>query len=242
MNMTAILTTAQDVSYPPREPIRLICFPYSGGNSSLFRSWQCHAPCGLRIWPVQIPGRGERLQEGAQVELRPLVEQLASELTPVFQSRFALFGYSMGALIAFELARLLEVRLPNHRGPELLIVAARGSPSLPDHRPTTFDLPEEDFVNELRRLKGTPTELLDNAELMQLMLPTVRADFQLVQTYRYHPGPRLRCPILAMGAAADLEVEVGSAERLETGDLEVFRGGTFSGGSFLYSSLRRGNG
>ena len=111
---------------------------------------------------------------------------------------------SMGAVIAFELARNLR-RLSNVE-PRALFVSGRQAPQVPDPDPVTYDLPDEEFKAELRRLEGTPKEILEHAELMELLLPMLRADFKLIQTYKYVDGPVLDCPITAYSGLQDYDI------------------------------------
>jgi medium-chain acyl-[acyl-carrier-protein] hydrolase len=120
---------------------------------------------------------------------------------------FAFFGHSMGAAVAYEAARRCAA---DGRPPRHLFVSGRRAPQLPADWPVTYDLPDAEFVEYLRSLNGTPAEVFDHPELLELMLPLLRADFSVVETYRYLPGPALDCPVTAFGGAGD--VEVGRAE------------------------------
>jgi medium-chain acyl-[acyl-carrier-protein] hydrolase len=117
---------------------------------------------------------------------------------------FALYGHSMGALIAYELARRL--REAGRAEPVHLFVSGCRAPQLADTRDVTYDLPDPEFIEELRRLKGTPSEVLEHEELLRLVLPLLRADFAVAQTYRYSEGPPLGCPLTAVGGLQDEEV------------------------------------
>jgi medium-chain acyl-[acyl-carrier-protein] hydrolase len=136
--------------------------------------------------------------------IEPLVEAAAESLLPYLDRPFSFFGHSMGALISFELARLLRREHKLHVSK--LFLSGRGAPHLPDHEPTTYNLPEPEFIAELRRLKGTPQEVLAHPELMDLMSPILRADFEICQTYEYVPEPPLECPIVAFGGLQDEEI------------------------------------
>jgi medium-chain acyl-[acyl-carrier-protein] hydrolase len=194
----------------PRAALRLFCFPYAGGAANIFHSWSQSLPSSVEVCPVQLPGRGNRLPEPAFTGLELLVETAARELLPFFDKPFAFFGHSMGAIISFELANRL--RLEQRREPVHLFVSGRHAPQIPEDETPTYNLPEKDFLDELRRLKGTPAEVLEHAELMQLMLPVLRADFELIQTYRFAARPLLDCPITAFGGMEDTEVTRESLE------------------------------
>lgn len=189
---------------PRRDPaLRLFCFPYAGGGAVTYRLWPRSLPGAVEVCPVQIPGRGRRSAELPFGEIEPLVASVAAELRPLFDRPFAIFGHSMGALIAFELARYL--RCTDGLTPEVLFVSGHGAPHLPRKRPETHALPDELFVPELLRLGGTPHQILDDPVLLRAVLPLLRADFKLVETYCYRQGAALGCPIRAFGGADDSE-------------------------------------
>jgi surfactin synthase thioesterase subunit len=159
---------------------------------------------------VQLPGREGRLREPPFARLAPLLDALAPALIPFMGMPFAFFGHSMGALIAFELAR--HLRRSRQPGPAYLAVSGFPAPQIPDHDPPIHQLPDAQFIHALARLNGTPTEVLEHAELMQLMLPALRADFALCEEYRYVAEAPLTCPIAAFGGLQDHEAP---CERLE---------------------------
>lgn len=194
----------------PRARLRLICSPYAGGNSLIFRRWPEHLPADVEVCAIQLPGRGRRMREQPPTRLDDLMRELVPALVPHLDRPFALFGHSMGALIAFELAR----RLSSEHGlpPLQLFVSGRRAPQCPRTRPYTYDLPEPEFLRELSRLNGTPREVLENEELVRLILPIVRADFALTETYGYTAGPPLDCPIAAFGGLDDADVSVEHLE------------------------------
>jgi medium-chain acyl-[acyl-carrier-protein] hydrolase len=130
-----------------------------------------------------------------------LVEDIARELRPLLSKPFAFFGHSMGAVLAFEIARLL--RENSEPGPAHLFVSGRQAPQIADTDAPTYNLPDKELLAELRRLNGTPQEVLDEPELMQVMLPLLRADFEAIQTYAYREGPPLDCPVSAYGGVQD---------------------------------------
>lgn len=145
-----------------------------------------------------------RLRESPITRLNPLVHEIAEAILPELDRPFAFFGHSMGALIAFELIH--HLRKQDQLSPARLIVSGRRAPHLPNTDPQTHDLPEEEFLEELRRLNGTPKEAMDHPELMQLMLPILRADFALCETYVYEGRSILDCPITAFGGLEDNNV------------------------------------
>lgn len=143
------------------------------------------------------------MKEAPFVSMPSLVEAMAEAIEPFLNTPFAFFGHSMGALIAFESARYLKNKLGV--APQILFVSGRRAPQVPDPSAIAYNLPKEELIEELFRLEGTPKEVLENTELMEIMLPIIRADFQIVQTYEYVDGKPLQCPITAFCGLQDHE-------------------------------------
>jgi medium-chain acyl-[acyl-carrier-protein] hydrolase len=197
----------------PQARLRLFCFPYAGGAASVFRNWSDCLPADVEVCPIQFPGRGTRLTEPPFSELSLLVEALAVALLPLLDKPFALFGHSLGSLVCFELAR--QLRTKHQARPVRLFVSAGPAPQIPHRGLPIHNLPEEEFSAELRRLNGTPGELLNHKELMDIVLPSLRADFALYESYRYLSGLPLNCPISTFGGLSD--------QRVKHDDLEAWR-------------------
>jgi medium-chain acyl-[acyl-carrier-protein] hydrolase len=219
----------------PQAHLRLFCFPYAGGGALVFRTWPDDLPPDVEVCAVQLPGRESRLKEPLFTRLSPLVQTLSHVLEPHLDVPFAFFGHSVGTLVSFELAR--QFRRQNAPGPVHLFVSGRWAPQLPDPYPPIHQLPESEFVEELRRFNGTPELVLQHAELMALLLPILRADFEINETYVYTAGEPLDCPISAYGGLQDARASREGLEgwRVHTrGDfvLRVFPGDHF----FLHSA------
>jgi medium-chain acyl-[acyl-carrier-protein] hydrolase len=183
--------------------VTLFCLPFAGGGAGVFRDWPAGLPAGIEVCPVHLPGREARFGEAAIGDLDALVGPLLDDLAPHLDGPFALFGHSMGGLIAFELADRLR-----RRGvmPAWLIASGVRAPQQPPRPQPRHVLPDDQFLAAVRELNGTPPELLENPEVMSLMLPTLRSDFRLVETYRYRPRPPLECPLVVFGGRDDGEV------------------------------------
>lgn len=188
----------------PQAKLRLFCFHYAGGGALSFRTWSDSLPLTVEVCPIELPGRGFRLMEPPFTRLEPLIQAIAHALLPCLDKPFAFFGHSMGGLVSFELAQILRKKYD--LSPVHLFVSGRRAPQVPDPKPPIHALAEPAFLEELRRLNGTPEAVLENAELMQLLLPTLRADFAVIETYVYAPEPPLDCPITAFGGLQDREV------------------------------------
>lgn len=219
----------------PNQRARLFCFPYAAGSAAVFRNWAKSLPDGIEVMAVQFPGRENRLGESGFTRMGDLIQALETVLTPLFDRPFAFFGHSLGALIAFELARSLQRR--ESIMPQLLIVSGSRAPQLPNRDPWVHELPDAELIREINRLSGTPSAILDEPELMELLLPLLRADFALYETYRYTDGPPLSSGIRAFWGENDQDVSLAETEgwREQTrGDFELrcFQGNHF----FIHSS------
>ncbi|HSE19537.1 MAG TPA: thioesterase II family protein [Pyrinomonadaceae bacterium] len=192
------------VMYPkpnPQSRMRLFCFPYAGGTAAVFRNWPRYLPSEIEVCAIQYAGRGSRLAEPLSEDVVDIMNGVYADLQQFLTKPFAFFGHSMGALVSYEFAR----RLQREKQPEpfQLFVSGCTAPHVRSIDEPTYNLPEPEFIAELRRLQGTPGEVLDNAELMQLMMPIIRTDFKASQTYQYVPGPPLECPVRAFGGLKD---------------------------------------
>lgn len=210
----------------PDATVGLYCFPHAGGSPGEYARWSDDLP-GVRVWAVQPPGRGSRLYERPYTRMGELVDAVLSAVT--FEPPFAFFGHSLGALIAFEVARTLRGR--EGPLPERLIVSACPAPSLAVSRSALHLLPDRELLTEIeRRWDPLPTEVQADPELLATSLHGFRADMELLETYAYRPGDPLSHPVTALAGVDD-----GAGARMvewrdhATGpfDLHVFPGGHF---------------
>jgi medium-chain acyl-[acyl-carrier-protein] hydrolase len=197
----------------PRAGLKLFCFPYAGGAARIYRDWPDNLPFGVEVQAVQLPGRGARMTEPPFTSLPSLIEDVSDAIRPLLDRPFAFFGHSMGALIAFELAR--QLRRERGAEPAHLFVSGRRASHLTRTEPPTYNLPDDEFVKELARLNGTSREILEHPELMSLMIPPLRADFAVSQCYSYVPEPPLSCPLTAFGGLGE--------KHLTREDIEAWR-------------------
>lgn len=203
------MTSTQNPWIAYRKPnaqarLRLFCFPYAGGAASIYRNWADELPPDVDVCPIQLPGRESRLTEQPLDDFAAIIQAMTRYLHPYLNIPFALFGHSMGALLGFELARYL--RQHYYLSPVQLFISGCSAPQIFDFGRRIHDLPEPEFLEEVRSLNGTPDEVLQHPELMQLLMPVLRADFGVVETYTYTPGDPLDCPISVFGGMQDDEV------------------------------------
>jgi medium-chain acyl-[acyl-carrier-protein] hydrolase len=214
--------------------LRLFCIPYAGAGAGVFRSWPALLPPEIEVYGLSLPGRADRLCEEPFTELRLMIIAATKALKPFLNRPFALFGHSMGALVAFELVRYLRElcqTLPRH-----LFVSGFRAPHLPDPRPTLHDLPRRDLLEELRRLNGMAPEVLKNSELIDLVLAPLRADFRVVQTYSHSPQPPLSCPITVYGGTADPDIRLSDLEAWRRHTRGMFAVTTLPGDHFFLNT------
>lgn len=220
-----------------RATLRLFCFPYAGGSASIFHNWQYFLPKGVEVYPVQLPGRGSRASEAPLADVFTLVEEMMKALLPFLNCDFAFFGHSMGALIAFELSRALR----NHRRrqPLRLFVSGREAPDVPDSGYLAHDLPDAEFIALLRTLNGTPSAILESREMLEFLLPILRADIKLVQQYRYVPSAPLTLPIKAYGGLRDEHAQKAGLALWSQHTSGGFALSMLQGGHFFFQESKR---
>lgn len=233
------MTKSPWVPDPPRagaHGMRLFAFPYAGGGASIYRGWEA-ALGGTPVFAVQPPGREERMKEAAFACLAPLVSAAADALRPLLVPPFCFFGHSMGALIAFDLAR--ELRRRGAPLPEHLFLSARRAPHLPPPSPPIHALDDAAFLAGVTRLGGMDERLLGHAELMTLLLPTLRADFAACETRCHTEEEPLPCGISAFCGTADPEAGFAGAAAWRHHTRGTFRTAMLPGGHFFLRTAQR---
>ena len=220
-----------------RRAARLFCFPYAGVGPEVFFRWPAGLPARLEICAAQLPGHANRLHESAITNLDLIVEHLLRAIAPELDLPFAFFGHSMGAVLAFEVARVMAARsLPM---PTYLIVSGRRPPHIPDIAPPMHSLPDPEFVAEInRRYGGIPKEILDHQDVLALLLPGLRADITALETHHSPPSAPLPCAILAFGGADDPLTPRAHLEAWRQATTGAFQIRTFAGGHFYLQTQR----
>jgi medium-chain acyl-[acyl-carrier-protein] hydrolase len=210
--------------------IRLLCFPHAGGGASAFESWRTTFPSGIDICPVQYPGRENRWGDSFAADLTDLLAALAEDLAQIWRQPFAFLGHSFGALVAFELARVLI-----HQGyppPVRLFLTGARAPHLP-RRPPIHALSEPDFIDRLSEFSGMLDEVVNNDELMRLTLPIIRADFRLVETHDFDAGVPVPVPISVFGGLQDPTVPISDLLAWSSLTSKAFRSRFIEGDHFF---------
>ena len=214
--------------------VRLFCFPYAGLGTSAYRGWAGALGQNVDICPVQLPGRESRHGDPPFTRMEALVEAVAAALRPYLDVPFALFGHSLGAAIAFELARRLDVE-PIH-----LFVSARRAPHLPDRMAPIAHLPSAEFIRSVQqRYAGIPQAILDAPDLLELLLFRLRADLEVLETYRHQTSAPLGCPISAFGGLDDLTVTTADLDAWSQHTSAGLRTRTLAGPHLFLQSQRQ---
>jgi medium-chain acyl-[acyl-carrier-protein] hydrolase len=219
----------------PRARLRLFCLPHAGGGASLYREWAQLLPDSIEACPVQLPGRETRIRERPFREWKPLVGALADAVTPWLDRPYAVLGHSAGALLGFELARAL--RAAGQAEPTRLFVSGRAAPQLQRSEPETWNLPDAELIADLRSLGGAREEVLANRELMELLLPIVRADLEVTERYVFPGGEPLDTPLTALAGRDDPRAPPAAMEGWAELTRGAFRLEVFPGGHFFLQSV-----
>ncbi len=220
-------------NYPrKKDTFRIFCFPHAGGNASYFHSWiSALQPTGLNVYPVQLPGRANRMQEPRLQEFSQVIPPLIAILESFFDVPFAFFGHSMGALLSFELARAL--RRAHYPLPSALFLSATSPPHLIQSA-RLENLPDALFVENLTtKYHSIPVEISSNTECLALFLPTLRADFSLLSTYAYREEDPLDCFITCFAGLDDPDVKLEELPSWQRHTSQLVEIHTFPGDHFF---------
>lgn len=217
-------------SHPaPESAVRLLCLPHAGGSASFYFPMSKALAPAVEVLAVQYPGRQDRRHEPNIPSLPDLADRIFQAVRRLDDKPLALFGHSMGAVLAYEVAlRMQDAGLP---APVRLFTSGRRAPSR-ERDEGVHTQSDERMVAELRKLSGTHAAMLDDPELLEMIMPAIRSDYRAVETYRYEPGRRLDCPITVITGDSDPRVSIDEAAAWEdhtTGptDLHVLPGGHF---------------
>jgi len=181
--------------------LKLFCLPYAGAGAAVYRAWRRPLPPCIDLVAFDLPGRGIRHGEPPLTDWRRLIDIVVADAQPQVAEPFAIFGHSMGALVALELAHAIRAR--HGRSPVWLGVSGCQAPARRKLDLKWLTCDDEAVCEELRALGGTPPELLENRDLLELLLPALRADFHLCGSYRPPQREPLRCPMLVLGGTRD---------------------------------------
>ena len=210
--------------------LRLLCFPHAGSGAAWYSSWAARLGADVEIVPLQPPGRENRLGEAPFADMDSLLAALAPAVAPLCVGRYAVFGHSMGALVAFELVRWL--RDAGHALPVCLIVSGARAPHLPPVEPLLHEMDDDELLATVESRYGTRFEP-DMRDLVRLTMPTLRADLRVAETKTHRAGAPLPVPLLMLAGASDGSVPLAQARQWERHTSEGFEFKLFPGGHFF---------
>jgi surfactin synthase thioesterase subunit len=213
----------------PSARVRMYCFPFAGGSAAFYYEWGPALAPWIEVVPVQLPGRGRLANLPHALDIREISVAVADAVAFDAGAPAVLFGHSMGAILAFEVACRLEESLVPVRH---LVVTGRPAPHIRSPEVPVSGLDRDGLVQVLRDYGATPEQVLADDELLDLTLPTVRADFRMIERYSYLPVAPLNCPLTAVGGSADPGVPAEAIRawgRHTTGpfDAHILPGGHF---------------
>ncbi|VEL98323.1 surfactin synthase thioesterase subunit [Alteromonas sp. 76-1] len=188
----------------PQAQFRLFLFPYAGGSASIYMPWLNELASSVEVVIVQPPGRGSRLAETPYDNMSSLVTKILSFSEFLCEKPSVFFGHSLGSRVAYETCVQLQnnnLPLPRH-----LIASGSKAPHIKSGKRNVHNLPEDEFIDELIKLKGTPKEILENQEIISMLIPLLRADFKIADSY-LASGKRLPIPITVLGGEDDVDVK-----------------------------------
>jgi medium-chain acyl-[acyl-carrier-protein] hydrolase len=217
--------------------LRLVCFPYAGGAAAAFNGWAVNLPAGTQICAIQLPGRAERWKEPVYTDVFQTVNKLAEILLRHLDGPFAMFGYSMGAQVAFELARALR-----NAGiqPACLFVAAHRAPHLSREHSPLHSLPDAEFIQEIaRRYEAIPPAILEDDQILQLFLQALRADVAMGEAYAFTPAEPFSFPVSVFGGTSDRSVTQSELEAWRVHTTSSFKLRLLPGGHFFLRTSRQ---
>ncbi|MFI9405168.1 thioesterase II family protein [Nocardia sp. NPDC052316] len=209
----------------PEAPVRLVCFPHAGGAASSFFTLAKALSPRVEVVAIQYPGRQNRRNEPVVDSIHRLADLLGPVMESLRDKPLALFGHSMGAVVAYEVAQAGDFETTR------LFASARRAPST-FRRGTVHLGRDRDIIDEIRKLNGTAGRVLDDEEILRSALPVLRGDYKAIETYRPRPGSSIASPITALIGRDDPEVSVAEARAwaehtTSEFDLRVFEGGHF---------------
>jgi surfactin synthase thioesterase subunit len=216
--------------------LRIFCFSYAGGGVSTYRNWPALLPKNIEVVAIQLPGRESRFAEAPIDSLSGLLSKLTQEVPKLFDVPFVFFGHSLGALVAFEFTRTLRaLRLPS---PEKLFVSGRRAAHLSLDRKPFHQLSDDELIEEIKKFDDSNQELFDNRDLMKLMMPTLRADFTIHDTYQYTNAEPLQTPITVFGGLDDYTTDHESLTAWQKHSQQEINVSMLSGEHFFIDTAR----
>lgn len=221
------LRPCENRAQPPR--VRLVCMPHAGGTAQSYRTWLDHLPSDVAMYGVQYPGRQDRFGEPFAMDIAAMVAPIVAAVRPFVSDPLAIFGHSMGAYVAYEVTLELERKY----GPVVDLLAVSGAPA-PHQNPPGFSylLDDDGLAKEVKRVNDGFQDMLSSPDLLKVVLPMIRADYRLCETYHRDDPVRVAAHLVAAGGVADPEVDPAGLAGWSACAADTFDVCTFPGGHF----------
>ncbi len=218
------------------ERIKLFCLPYAGGSAAIYYKWRGFLNGHIALYPVELAGRGKRIRTPLYNDLKEAVEDICSIIGPETDGGpYALFGHSMGSLLAFETIYRLEQM--GKKSPIHAFFSGRCAPCIAEKSKILHVLPDGQFKEEILKMGGTDSEVFENEELSGFFIPLLKSDFKIVETYRYaEKGEKLKTDITVLSGKADsiaVHEDIAGWRQHTAGNCEIYE---FEGGHFFINS------
>lgn len=181
----------------------LFCLPYAGGSESIYYKWKKYLSPFIELEPIELKGRGKRFNEPLYETLDEAVEDIFMNIkSKILDEEYMIYGHSMGSLLAYEI--YYKIKDNNLRKPKHIFFSGYEAPSIIKKRENTYTLPNYDFINKIIELGGTPEEVMNNKELLDLFLPIIRSDFKILETYNYKEREdKIQCDVSILNGKKD---------------------------------------
>lgn len=213
--------------------LRVICIPYVGGSAAVYRNWDKYSNSNVQFLSLQLPGRGSRYSEQPYTEMNSLINDLSivmGELLLESNIPYIIYGHSMGALIGFELTRMIARK--GYKLPSYVVVSGAAAPDIVKNE-KKYSLPTEELKDILRYYNGTPKEILEDDELLEMFLPCIRSDLEIVEEYKFTIDNLLPCSIIAIGGENDHLVSLSEIKQWENHTQKDFHYKLYEGDHFF---------
>lgn len=215
---------------------RLYCFPYAGGGAMAFRSWSMLFSDDIEVCAIQLPGRENRINESSMTDIYEISRRIAYEIieNQVRDKPFAFLGHSMGSLVSFEVVRYLRMRgyqLPGH-----IFLSSMNAPENTEINRYIHRLPDDEFIELINSLNGTPKEFFNDSRIQELFLPILRSDFKAVELYKYNSEEPFSVPITVLGGEDDKLISIQGLKRWRRETNSTFSLKLFQGDHFYFQN------
>lgn len=212
------------------DSIPLLCLPYAGGSAQVYKKWSRQLDPSIQLIPIELAGRGSRMSEPLYEDIHEAVKDILHLIRDYAQNQYALFGHSMGCLIAYELIH--SIHAAGLKLPSVVFMSGYGVPHSSHVNRELYQLPDKAFIEEVLSLGGTSAELFEHKELRDVFMPILRADFKLVGTYKPEVKPPLPLNLIVMNGSEDSSL-YGTSEDWQSQTTETCKIVNFKGGHFF---------